>query len=122
MAQAFLSRGPSVADYVERLSYYEDYGARIAEIPAECHIGPICLSSNALKFALRAELDAWKFQFTSQLLEVSLAEVAQLAVWMDEQGPPLEARVRDIDEVKQMAETLEGVIAREVPPPRLRRS
>ena len=35
----------------------------------------ICLSSNALKFALRAELDAWKFQFTSQLVEVSLAEV-----------------------------------------------
>lgn len=93
---------------------YEAYGKEVSEIQSLCYIGPICLSNEALKFALRAEVDAWKYQYTKQLLDTSETDLAKLIDWMTSMTPPLESRVRDLDEVKLMAQTLQDVISQEV--------
>jgi len=107
---AFLQTSPLLADYIQRFGEYEEMIREIFEIPNITNMGPICLSNELVKFSLKAQVDAWKHAYTKELMKDAQWQVQRTSEFIKDMKKRLDSKVRDLDEVRTVSETLQKIV------------
>jgi len=107
---AFLETRPLLTDYIHIFGEYEEMIKEIFEIPNITYMGPICLSNELIKFSLKAQVDAWKHAYTTELIKDAELQVKATNDFIKDMKKRLDSKVRDLDEVRTISETLQQIV------------
>jgi len=106
----FLETRPRLNQFIARLAKYEEMEREILCIPSITYVGPLCLSNDLVKFSLKAQVDAWKYAYTKELMKEAEKEVETTQAFVADMKKLLDCKVRDLDEVRTVSETLQQIV------------
>jgi dynein heavy chain len=114
VVEEFLATQPSMDDFIERLTTFDARWAEIRDSPTIHTIGPLSLSTESVKAALKEEIDKWKLLFTKEIHAQALAMLGEHLEWIRSMARKLDISVRDLDDVRQVSQTLQEIIQSEI--------
>jgi hypothetical protein len=105
----FLGTQPELPQFIERLSEYDKLEKEITQMDNITIVGPLCLSNELIKFSLVAQVGAWKFAYNKALMNNCAVQIESIVAFINQVKTRLDSKVRDLDEVRNISQTLQQV-------------
>ena len=96
----FTRKKPSLEQFEAELKKYMDIEQRVLRLAPVHNIGALCLDTQPLKLALRAEAAAWKTQFATNLHAHGKEQLESLLKYVKETTFMLSRNVENLDDVR----------------------
>ena len=105
----FLKTNPSVSAFEAKIQSFVKVEEDLMNIPYFQNIGPLCVCTESLKFALKAEISTWKGKFAQILHENARKALNDFLEYMENSTTLLENHVVSLDDLKKMMKILDEV-------------
>eukprot|EP01135_Chromosphaera_perkinsii_P007354 Nk52_evm2s805 gene=Nk52_evmTU2s805 len=105
----FLATHPSVQDFEEKIQAFVNVEADLMSIPICQNIGPLCICTESLKFALKAEISSWKAKYAQNLHTNAHKALEGYLEYIKNSTALLDNQVSSLDDLKKMMKILDEV-------------